>query len=457
MGNMDNTENIVDFMRQMNAALKGLSLYPAGHPSITRSISGAFKALSSFFAAKDKMVIGLVEGVFVADETPLYDITESLHELLSAVKKLNIGTITMFKDITEREIGGGLIKLLHSDKAEIEMQGGFAAYLKALEVSNITVLEPKAQEDKTGAEAAKKVYRNAIEVVKNAMEEVRLGRIPSSTAVKTVINEMVGQVLENKSAILGLSMIKSYDEYTFHHCVNVSILSLALAEAVGMPQDVLNELGVGAILHDIGKIETYEDIIKKPGALSDEEWKEVRKHPANGAEILRKMGGVSEVSIKVVLEHHLKYNKKGYPDILEVDTQSEPAMCASIADCYDAITTLRPYHMPYNPGKALEYMRTLSGKDFEPHLLERFVEVLGIYPPGTLIRLNTNEIAIVKAPNAKDPTCPHVRLIFDRLGKKAEGVQEFLLTEADEKGWRRTVVSVVDPVARNIDPSVYMW
>ncbi|MBI5894211.1 MAG: HD-GYP domain-containing protein [Deltaproteobacteria bacterium] len=252
-------------------------------------------------------------------------------------------------------------------------------------------------------------------------------------------------------------MIKSYDEYTFHHCVNVSILSLALAEAVGMPQDVLNGLGVGAILHDIGKIETYEYIIKKPGALSEEEWKEVKKHPANGAEILRKMGGISEISIKVVLEHHLKYNKKGYPDISGIEGQSEPSMCVSISDSYDALTTLRPYHMPYNPGKALETMRSLSGKDFEPHLLDRFVEVLGIYPPGTLVRLNTNEIAIVKAPNTKDPTCPHVRLIFDRLGRRAEGVQEFLLTEADEKGWRRTVVSVVDPVARNIDPSAYMW
>ncbi|MBI5892102.1 MAG: hypothetical protein HZB79_00315, partial [Deltaproteobacteria bacterium] len=230
-------ESSIEFIRHLNAALKGLSLYPAGHPSITRSISGAFKAVSSFFAAKDlpvplarqtdKMIIGLVDGVFVMDENPLYDITESLHELLSAVKKLNIGTITIRKGVTEREIGGGLIKLLHSDKADIEMQGGFEAYLKALDVTHITVLEPRASEDKTGAEAAKKVYRNAIEVIKNAMDEVRLGRLPSSTAVKTVINEMVGQVLENKSAILGLSMIKSYDEYTFHHCVNVSILSLA--------------------------------------------------------------------------------------------------------------------------------------------------------------------------------------------------------------------------------------
>lgn len=446
----------IEVLRHLNLAVKGINLYPAGHPSITNSISEVYKNISSILNSKDRMIIGLVEDVLVIDETPLYTLTDSLQELVSRMKRLDIGTVTIGRGVTEREIGGGLLKLLHSDAVDIERLGGFALYMNGLGVTHIAVLEPKAEEDKTGADAAKKVYRKAIEVLKEAMEEVRLGKIPSSTGAKAVINEMVDQVLENRSAILGLSMVKSYDEYTFHHCVNVSILALALAEAMGMPSDVLNDLGVGAILHDIGKIETYEGIIKKPGPLNEDEWKEVRKHPAKGAEILRKMAGISELSIRVVIEHHLKYNRQGYPQVEGVGSQSEPSMCVNIADCYDAITTLRPYHIPFTPGKALEYMQTLSGKDFEPHLLERFIEVLGIYPPGTLVRLNTNEIAIVTAPNPKEPVRPRVRLIFDRLGKKVEGVQEFLLTETDEKGWRRSVLSVVDSVARNIDPSIYM-
>lgn len=455
MGNTE--ENAVSFIRNLNLAVKGLSLYPAGHPTISHSISEAFRTVSSILSTREKVVIGLVEEVPVVDETPLYDTAELVKELLSRWKRLNIGTITIKRGVSEREIGGGLLRLLHSEPAEIEMQGGFMPYLNSLGVTHITVLEPKATEDKTGAEGARKVYRKAIEVVKEAMEEVRLGRIPSSNQVKSVISDMVDQVLGNRAAILGLSMIKSYDEYTFHHCVNVSILSLALAEAVGMPKDILNDLGVGAVLHDIGKIETYEGIIKKPGPLNEEEWMEVRKHPAKGAEILRKMEGISELSIKVVLEHHLKYNREGYPEMEGIRSQSEPAMYVSIADSYDALTTLRPYHMPYNPGKALDIMRKLSGNDFEPNLLDRFDEVLGIYPPGTMVRLNTNEIAIVTALNSQDPTQPRVRLIFDRLGRKAEAVYEFFLSEADEKGWRRSVVSVVDPVARNIDPSAYMW
>lgn len=450
-------EKAVAFIRHLSVAVKGLSLYPAGHPSVTQNISEAFKAASSILSEREQMIIGLVEDLLVLNESPLYALTETSHELLSRLKRLNIGTITIQRGVTEREIGGGLLRLLNSNSADIEMQGGFGPFLTALGVNLITVREPKTVEDKTGNEAARKVYRKAVEVVKEAMEEVRLGKIPSSSEVKAVINAMVGQVLENRSAILGLSMIKSYDEYTFHHCVNVSILSVALGEGVGMPQDTLSDLGVGAILHDIGKIETYEEIIRKPGPLNEEEWKEVRKHPSRGAEILRNMNGVSELSIRIVLEHHLKYNRKGYPDMEGVGSQSEPSMCVSIADCYDALTTLRPYHMPFNPGNALEKMRSLSGKDFEPHLLDRFVEVLGIYPPGTLIRLNTNEIAVVKAPNPKEPTRPEVRLIFDRMGRKVEGIQEFPLTEKDEKGWRRSVVSVVDPLARNIDPSAYMW
>lgn len=450
-------EAVIGVLRHLNLALKGINLYPTGHPSITHSISEAYKEISSLLSSRDRMIIGLVEDILVIDEIPLYTMTDSLQEVTSRMKRLSIGTITIKRGVTEMEIGGGLLKLLHSDGADIERQGGFAPYLNAIGVTHITALEPKASEDKAGAVAARRVYKRAIEVVRTAMDEVRLGKIPSSGEVKAVINDMVEQVLENKSAILGLSMIKSYDEYTFHHCVNVSVLSLSLAEALGMPQEVLNDIGVGAILHDIGKIETYEKIIKKPGPLSDDEWKEVRKHPAKGAEILKKMDGVSELSIRVVFEHHLKYNKEGYPDVEGVVAQSEASMCVSIADCYDAMTTLRPYHMPFNPGKALETMLPLSGKDFEPHLLDRFVEVLGIYPPGTLVRLNTNEIAVVKSQNPKDPTRPQVRLIFDRLGKKIEGVRELSLTEEDEKGWRRSVVSAVDPVAKNIDPSAYMW
>lgn len=455
---MDNSEEgAIAFIRQFNLAVKGLTLYPAGHPSITVNISEAHKAVQTRLARQDKLIIGLVEDLLVIDDTPLYEISESFHDLVSRLKKLDIGTITISRGVTERDIGGGLLRLLHSDAAEIKMKGGFASYLSSLDINHISVLEPREIDDKTGAEAARRVYKNAIEVVREAMEEVRLGRIPSSSGVKAVINDMVDQVLENQMAILGLSMIKSYDEYTFHHCVNVSILSLALGEAVGMPQDILNDLGVGAILHDIGKTETYESIIKKPGPLSDEEWKEVRKHPQKGADILKTMGGISETSIRVVIEHHMKYNREGYPDIEGVVSQSEPAMCVSIADCYDALTTLRPYRIPYNPGKALESMRALAGKDFEPHLFERFEEVLGIYPPGTIVRLNTNEIGIVKAPNPGDPTRPQVRLVFDRMGRKIEGEQEFLLTEADDKGWRRSIVSVVDPVVKNLDPSVYMW
>lgn len=453
---MDNTgDSAIAFLRSLNLAVKGLDLYPAGHPNITHSISEAFKAVSTVIAVQDEMVVGLVDDVLVIDGTPLYNPTEPLHDLFSRLKRMNVGTLTVRRGVTEREIGGGLLRLLHSDSADVEIQGGFGPYLTALGVNHITVLEPR--EGKTGKEAAKKVYRKAIEAVKETMDEVRLGKIPSSVQVRAVINEMVDQVLENKAAILGLSMIKSYDEYTFHHCVNVSILSIALGEAVGMPKAILDSLGVGAILHDIGKIDTYESIIKKPGPLNEEEWKEVRKHPAKGAEILKKMDGISELSIRIVLEHHLKYNGEGYPDVEGVNSQSEPAMCVSISDSYDALTTLRPYRIPYNPGVALETMRGVSGKDFEPHLFERFEEVLGIYPPGTMVRLNTNEIAVVTAPNSKDPTHPEVRLVFDRLGRKVEGGREFLLTEVDEKGWRRSVVSVVDPIARNIDPSAYMW
>src|SRR4030067_3085093 len=141
---------VIDLLSHLNQAVKGINLYPAGHPSITQSISEVYKDISSILNSRDRMIIGLVEDVLVIDEHPLYKLTDSVQELTSRMKRLNIGTIAISRGVTESEIRGGLLRLFHSDGADIEMQGGFAPYLKALGGSHITVLEPKVTGGKGG-------------------------------------------------------------------------------------------------------------------------------------------------------------------------------------------------------------------------------------------------------------------------------------------------------------------
>jgi len=256
-------------------------------------------------------------------------------------------------------------------------------------------------------------------------------------------------MFKDRSALLGLAMIQDHDEYTFNHSVNVGILSVTLANALNYVGKDLIDIGLGGLLHDIGKTETPKEIILKPSKLTQEEWDIMKLHPVKGYAIVSKMDGISKLTGKIIYEHHLQFNMSGYPSVPENYEPTPLANIVTISDCYDSMTTLRPYQKRFDPKETLLILSKKVNESFNPEYFRTFVRILGIYPIGSIVRLDTNEIAIVTKINLEEPDRPIVKILFNSDGVPLKTPVEVPLNEKDRTGKiKRNVVSSVDPTTQ---------
>ena len=214
-------------------------------------------------------------------------------------------------------------------------------------------------------------------------------------AVNEVTSDIIDEIMQSKTRMIQLTNIMSFDEYTFAHSVNVCAISTLLGVISGYSPKRLNELALGAILHDIGKIKVPLPILNKKGKLTDEEMDVMRKHSEFGFDLLRSTSHLSVVPMHVAFQHHENFNGTGYPRGLKQSRIHEYARIVAIADVYDAITTDRPYQKARTPHQAYEIMLADSGNKFDTSLLEVFFENLAIFPVGSFVLLNNNFYAMV--------------------------------------------------------------
>ena len=268
---------------------------------------------------------------------------------------------------------------------------------------------------------ARKVRGEAEDLVRVFMDRVRIDGDIMPDRVNQTVGKMVESVLRNQDALASLSRLKNRDDYTFGHCVNVCILSLAIGRHMGLGEGPLNELGVGALLHDIGKMLVPEEILKKPGPLTSAELKEMQKHTSLGGELLYKTREISEASRAVAMHHHEKYDGSGYCDRLSGMGIHIYARIGAVADVYDAMTSDRVYQKGMSAEVALRRLYQFKGVHFDPLLVDRIIKCLGIYPIGTLVELNTGEVAVVSMTNHADPLKPRVLMLYDRSKRRLPG------------------------------------
>jgi len=287
---------------------------------------------------------------------------------------------------------------------------------------------------------AKRIRDQAEDLAREFLNSVRLGKDLDLPAIHDNIDRMVDSLFRNQDALASLARLKSVDDYTFAHCVNVCILSLTLGKHMGLKREELHDLGTGAILHDIGKMLVPQEILKKPGGLTDSEFGEMRKHSLLGGEFLLRSKEITEDSRAVALQHHEKFDGSGYHKKIRGKDIHLYARIAAVADVYDAMTSNRVYQKGIVPEEAMKKMYLMRGTHFEPELVERLIKCLGIYPIGTVIELNTGEIAIVKMTNHTHPLQPVVTMLFDK--EKRPFPEPFEVDLKDEIG--RWIVSSRD-------------
>jgi putative nucleotidyltransferase with HDIG domain len=268
-----------------------------------------------------------------------------------------------------------------------------------------------------------------------------------------MVDTLAQAVAQNRTALIALTALKSYDNYTFTHMVNVSILTMAQARGMGIDGALLREFGIAGLMHDIGKVRTPPEILNKPAKLTDAEFEIMKRHVVDGASMLRRTPEMPPMAPVVAFEHHLRIDGTGYPPRVRRDTLNVATMLCSIADVYDAMRSQRRYQQSFPTDRIRAVLERSDGQQFDQDLVRRFVQLIGIYPPGTLVRLDTDEIAVVTRVYAPDPHRPRVRVVTSASGERLARPFEVSLWEGEPgRGPATSVVAPLDPAEHGIDP-----
>lgn len=429
--------------------VKGVLLYPEAHPAVAQPLGEIRALLDEALRDRQEVRLGILDGVLFLEQHLFFTPTASVDELAGILSAREIRSVMFQKGIVVPE----LLELVNLLSLRNITGGNLAAELSRRGCSHVIVepqdLQPEVSEEEFDPLAT---YRQAITVVSSLFKDVESGRIPSTDALGGVVDRVAEIAIREPSTLLGLAMIKDYDNYTFYHSVNVGILTMAIGAALDLAKDQLRELGMAGFLHDVGKTRVAKYILNKPGKLSPEEFEQMKRHSEDGARIVGDIEGVSSYVAQAVLGHHIGFSRNGYPTWALGLPFERACDIISVADCYDAITTLRVYKPPLNPREAVKMLRELAGTQLDPQLVETFAEMLGRYPVGTLVRLDSSEIAVVYRPAASGGDRPAVKVIKDGDGRMLLTPVIVDLAQEDD----REIVAEVDPYLASVDVSRYL-
>lgn len=304
---------------------------------------------------------------------------------------------------------------------------------------------------------AKKVVTHTRETVYDIMGDVRLGRSINTNVAKKVVADMVDSVIRNPDALMCLNQLKNKDEYTALHSLRVCVLALAFGRHLDLSDEELNVLGLGALLHDVGKMKVPNDIINKPGKLTDEEFDLMKSHVPHGVTILEATHGIPSVAIDVARYHHERYAGGGYAMGAKGEQIGLFGTIGAIVDCYDAITSDRSYHTGMSAHDALKKMYSWRGQDFQPVLIEQFIQCMGIYPIGSVVELNNGCIGVVISVNRERRLLPKVALVLNSdktpfLPAKVVDLKEF----SENRNKNMEIRKVLSPGEHGVIPTKYI-
>jgi putative nucleotidyltransferase with HDIG domain len=260
---------------------------------------------------------------------------------------------------------------------------------------------------------ARVIQKQAKQTIQNIMDDIRFGKQVEIEKIESVVENMVESIFRNQDALISLGKIRQKDEYTYFHSMSVGALMISFARQMGFDRRSVQEVGIGAMLHDIGKMKVPEEILNKTGKLTGDEFTTIKKHAVYSREILEESDGISETSIAVAAQHHERMDGSGYPAKLQGDEISIFGQMTAIVDVYDAMTADRCYQKKFVPSDVLKNLYEWSKHHFNRDLVQRFIRCVGIYPIGTLVRLASGMLGVIIHHSEKSLLEPVVRVVFN--------------------------------------------
>jgi len=461
-----------DFINSLYGTLRAIKLYPAEHTAVQRTLA-ELAVIAREILARERDLEFRVAGefLFINAVRLRLDLTNysSFGYLLRVCRESGVGAISVQEHATDRA-WMTLLSLLDvpTDDEPDERREAIIRKLTAAGVTSLHVGPAREETVDTEAiepkPAANFTYTRSVALTKDVINSVRLGRTPSVRKIKRVVQGIVDQILNEETSLIGLTAIRDYDEYTFTHSVNVCIFSVALGRRLGMTKLQLFELGFSALMHDIGKSRIPLSVLLKSDDLSDDDWRRIAAHPWLGVLVLWQLKGQQEAinyrAMTVAYEHHMRGDESGYPRPIRPRSISMTSKIVAVADGYDAATSRRSYQtVPYPPSAVLQEMRDNPRRGMDSVVVKAFINLLGIYPVGTLVVLDTFELAVVSAANPSFDALsrPLVKIVSDARGNVVVPPLQVDLAQVDSNGdYPRTIIKTADPERYGINIGDYI-
>ncbi|MGE5813720.1 MAG: HD-GYP domain-containing protein [Acidobacteriota bacterium] len=447
----DRTALYDELLRKLASGIRGAQLYAPGHPLTIRNMQALASTLQALHATQPVVVIGIVGHELVVADTPMPKASEQMGDLIRRLKALQIERITVERGVTPEQLEQFVRLASTATNAE-----AFSP-IEHLRVGRLTAEEQQKDGLHSDMAAIRQLYARAVTGAEAVWESAQTEGHPDTAVAMQTVEGLAEAVTQNRTALIALTAMKTYDNYTFTHMVNVSILAMAQARALGLEGRLLREFGLSALMHDIGKVRTPKEVLNKPERLTAPEYEIMKRHTVDGAEILRRTPEMPVLAPVVAFEHHLRLDGSGYPAGVKRQRLNLGTQLCSIADVYDAMRSQRAYQQAFPTDRIHAVLTQDDGLHFDKHLVRRFTQILGIYPPGNLVRLNTGEMAVVVKVHAPDPYRPRVRVITDAADQRIEvPVDRNLWDAVDDQGNPMTVSKPLDPAEYGLDPLSFL-
>src|SRR5580765_5474163 len=442
-------------VRRLAAALRGTEWYAPTHPLVQRGIDALTVAATEGLQTAPAIVIAFIGDEIVVDAERLPKGAASLVGFARDLREQDVEKVTITRGLVRDEVRA-FVAVLTDRKSPMPVTERLVARgIRNIVVGRVVVEEVSGEQ--AGIAAAQRVYSTAVQTAETLWQAAKAGEQPDPGAARKIIDGLARLVTQDRTSLMALTALKKYDNYTFTHMVNVSALAMAQARALNLDGTLLREFGFAALMHDIGKVNTPLEVLNKPDKLTKDEFDIMKRHVVDGAHILRRTSEVPALAPIVAFEHPLTQDLSGYPEKVGSRKLNLCTMIVSIADVFDALRSTRPYRK----GLATDRIRNIMGEQGNPAfnqvLLKRFVNLMGLFPVGNLVRLSTDELAVVTAEHPTDPFRPQVKIVADKTGARLEAPLLVNTWERDGRGEHlRAVVEAVDPEPLAIDPLTYL-
>lgn len=452
---------------QLCVLLKTARVHDVGNIAFQGPLTNFIETVATLYTAEGEFkILSVGDFLYVNQHRLRVDASSypSYQYLNDEFRTRGLGGFSFEGKLTPPEVKKFVRLFLDVDPKASDPFEEFVSSLTKLSVANIVPLRAVvpmmghvgSEEVRDSRKAAKRTFYRAIESARTVMLSARDRRPIDIRKAKRAVQGIVDLILEEEYSVLGLTALKNHDEYTFQHCVNVSILAIALGQRLGLNKKLLGDLGVAAILHDLGKAAVPSWVLNKAGRLTADEWKILNDHPIQGVKMIAKMRGLNELALRAMIvsfQHHMNVDKSGYPLLEGCQEQCLFSRIVATVDCFDAMTAHRAYRRnAFTPYEALHMMITENVDKFDPLLLKAFINTVGMYPAGTVVLLDTNEIAVVMEPSPHDIFRPKVKIVRDRDRQAVHGaVLDLNIRDQEAGAYVASIVSALNPEEYDIN------